>query len=62
LERHGYDVLATALRDVINYPKKQRAGGYGTAKQIGSFLTSRQGRALGHAGHAARGDNTRTPG
>ena len=38
----GYDILAAALQGVINYPDKQRAGVYGTAKQIGSFLTNRQ--------------------
>jgi len=42
LQDHGYDILAAALQGVINYPDKQRAGVYGTAKQIGSFLTNRQ--------------------
>ena len=42
LREHGYDILAAALQGVINFPEKQRAGVYGTAKQIGSFLTNRQ--------------------
>ncbi len=42
LRDHGYDILAAALQGVINLPEKQRAGIYGTAKQMGSFLTNRQ--------------------
>lgn len=42
LRDHDYEILAAALQGVINYPEKQRAGVFGTAKQIGSFLTNRQ--------------------
>lgn len=42
LREHGHDILAAALQGVINFPDKQRAGVYGTAKQIGAFLTNRQ--------------------
>lgn len=42
LREHGYDILAAALLGVINFPEKQRAGVFGTAKQIASFLTNRQ--------------------
>jgi type IV secretory pathway TraG/TraD family ATPase VirD4 len=42
LRDHDYEILAAALQGVINYPEKQRAGVFGTARQIGSFLTNRE--------------------
>jgi type IV secretory pathway TraG/TraD family ATPase VirD4 len=42
LREHGYPLLAAGLQEVVNAPEKQRAGIYGTAKQIAAFMTNRQ--------------------
>jgi type IV secretory pathway TraG/TraD family ATPase VirD4 len=42
LRRHDYPLSAAAVGGVVNAPDKQRGGVYGTAQQIGSFLTNRQ--------------------
>lgn len=42
LDRHDYPLPASAVRGVVGAPDKQRAGVYGTAQQVASFLTNRQ--------------------
>jgi hypothetical protein len=42
LRRHDYPLLADGLQAVVNSPEKQRAGIYGTAQQITSFMTNRE--------------------
>ncbi len=42
LREHDYPLLAAGLQEVVNAPEKQRAGVYGTAKQIAAFMTNRQ--------------------
>ncbi|MCW2751642.1 MAG: conjugal transfer protein, partial [Aeromicrobium sp.] len=42
LNTAGYHLPAAAVRGVVGAPEKQRAGIYGTAQQIASFLTNRQ--------------------
>jgi type IV secretory pathway TraG/TraD family ATPase VirD4 len=42
LHSAGYHLPAAAVRGVVGAPEKQRAGIYGTAQQIASFLTNRQ--------------------
>jgi type IV secretory pathway TraG/TraD family ATPase VirD4 len=41
LTQHGYPLLAASLQAAVNAPDKQRAGVYGTARQICSFMTNR---------------------
>jgi type IV secretory pathway TraG/TraD family ATPase VirD4 len=43
LEEHGHEVLSRSLQAVINAPEKQRGGVYGTAQEMCSFMTNRQG-------------------
>ncbi len=42
LTRHDYPLPAASVRGVVGSPDKQRAGVYGTAQQVASFLTNRQ--------------------
>lgn len=42
LRQHGYPLGAASIEEVVNMPDKQRAGVYGTAKQVVAFLTNRQ--------------------
>lgn len=42
LDRHDYPLPAASVRGVVGSPDKQRAGVYGTAQQVASFLTNRQ--------------------
>lgn len=42
LATHGDELVAAGLRDVMRAPDKQRAGVYGSAKQMVGFLTNRQ--------------------
>lgn len=42
LDRSGYPLPAASVRGMVGAPDKQRAGVYGTAQQITSFLTNRQ--------------------
>lgn len=45
LERHDHRLPAAAVRGMVNAPDKQRAGVFGTAQQIGSFMTNREAMA-----------------
>lgn len=45
LARHDYPLSAAAVDGVVGSPEKQRAGVYGTAQQIASFLTNRRASA-----------------
>jgi len=42
LARAGHQLPAASVRGVVGSPEKQRAGVYGTAQQIASFLTNRE--------------------
>lgn len=42
LDEAGYALSAAAVTGVVGAPDKQRAGVYGTAQQICSFMTNRQ--------------------
>ena len=45
LDQAGYVLSGAAVRGMVNTPDKQRAGVYGTAQQITSFMTNRQAMA-----------------
>lgn len=56
LDRHHYALSAAAVRGIVGAPDKQRAGVYGTAQQIASFLTNRQATAWVTPGRGAEFD------
>ena len=45
LDDAGYPLSGAAVRGMVNTPDKQRAGVYGTAQQICSFMTNRRAMA-----------------
>lgn len=42
LEQHGHRLMAASLGEFLGLPERQRAGVYGSAKQIASFLINSQ--------------------
>jgi type IV secretory pathway TraG/TraD family ATPase VirD4 len=41
LRAHGYNLSAASVQEAVNAPDKQRAGVYGTAKQMVAFMANR---------------------